>query len=219
MIGPPSDEAPPAQAAAEADPPAPPRGRRRRQALIGGTTALVIGGFVALLVMGLVASRTSTALDDAIREGRPRPAPDFSLPILVNGAALGRRDGEPLALSELRGRPVVVNFWASWCVPCKREAPRLEAAWQRHRRGGLVMLGVDVKDLTQDALAFVRRYGQKYPSVRDKSDDASEAYGLTGVPETFFVDRQGRVVAHVLGEISSRQLEDGIGFITARRRN
>lgn len=81
------------------------------------------------------------------------------------------------------------------------------------------MLGVDVKDLTQDALAFVRRYGQKYPSVRDESGDASEAYGLTGVPETFFVDRPGRVVAHVLGEISSRQLEDGIGFITARRRS
>lgn len=219
MIGPPSDKAPRAQAAAEAHPPAPPRGRRRRQALIGRTTALVIGGFVALLEIGLVASRTSTALDDAIREGRPRPAPDFSLPILVNGAALGHRDGEPLALLELRGRPVVVNFWASWCVPCKREAPRLEATWQRHRRGGLVMLGVHVKNLTQDALAFVRRYGQKYPSVRDKSDDASEAYGLTGVPETFFVDRQGRVVAHVRGEISSRQLEDGIGFITARRRS
>ncbi|MEW6581333.1 MAG: redoxin domain-containing protein [Actinomycetota bacterium] len=190
---------------------------RRRQLVVGAVSLALAGGVVALLVAGLVARGTSTALDDAIVAGRPRPAPAFSLPILVNGRAIGRRDGQQLSLSDLRGRPVVLNFWASWCTPCKSEAPRLEAAWVRHRGQGVVMLGVDVQDLSDDARAFVRRYRQTYPSVRDRHDATFTAYGLTGVPETFFVDGGGRVRAHVIGEISTRQLDEGIALVTTTR--
>jgi len=172
---------------------------------------------VALLVVGLRAKQTSTGLDDAIVTGQPRPAPAFSLPLLANGEALGRRDGAPLALTDLRGRPVVLNFWASWCEPCKAEAPRLEATWRAHRATGAVVLGVDVQDLRDDALDFMRRFGQTYPSVRDGGDDTYRAYGLTGLPETFFIDRAGRVRAHVIGEVSARQLEDGLAVARSRQ--
>lgn len=196
-------------------------GRRRHSwlgSLIAGTGVLAIAGVIALLVVGLLASRTDTAISDALAVGEAYEAPDFSLPVLANGAAIGRKDGQRLTLSRLRGRPVVLNFWASWCDPCKREAARLKSAWRRHRRSGLVMLGLDVQDLSSNAMTFIREHGQTYPSVRDKSDDAYRAYGLTGVPETFFIDRQGMVRARVVGEIFDRQLERGIAMVTTREK-
>ena len=188
-----------------------PRGRRR-QVVFGALGAVLILGVVSLLVIGLIANKTSTALDDAILAGKPRPAPDFTLPLLANAAAINRKDGAELALRELRGHPVVLNFWASWCDPCRREAPRLDQAWRSHRGDGVVVLGLDNQDLSEKALAFIRRYKQAYPSVREGGDGNYRAYGLTGLPETFFIDAQGLVRAHVIGEISTRQLEEGIAL-------
>ena len=186
----------------------------RRQLIIAAASLATVGAFVAVMVVGLLASRGNNELVEAVAAGKARPAPAFSLPILANGAAIGRADGQELALADLRGKAVVLNFWASWCTPCKAEAGRLEAAWRKHRAAGVVVLGLDVRDLSEDALAFIDRYGQTYPSVRDKGDGAADAYGLTGVPETYFIDAEGLVRVHTIGEVSAEQLEAGIAAIT-----
>jgi cytochrome c biogenesis protein CcmG/thiol:disulfide interchange protein DsbE len=151
---------------------------------------------IALLVYGLVASGESTTLDDAIRRGERPPAPDMALPKLGGG-------GE-LSLADLRGKPVVLNFWASWCDPCKDEAPALERAQKRLAKAGGTVLGVTVEDATTDSQAFVREHKLTFPSVRDVDAKLGKAYGRTGVPETFVIDRQGRVVAISRGQIDDR---------------
>lgn len=197
--------------------PAPLKQRRsRRQILVGVVAVILIGGFTALLVVGLAANKVDTRIDSAIARGELKKPPEFTLPVLANGSPVGKRVGEPLSLSELRGHPVVVNFWASWCDPCKREAPILEAAWQATRGRGVVVLGIDIQDLSEKARAFIARYGQTYPSVRDKGDGTYRAYGLTGVPETFFLDRAGRVRVHWIGEINARQIAQGLDLILAK---
>jgi cytochrome c biogenesis protein CcmG, thiol:disulfide interchange protein DsbE len=106
---------------------------------------------------------------------------------------------------------VVLNFWASWCVPCKSEAPRLEAAWRRWRGRGVVVVGVDAQDFSGDARRFIRRHSLTYPNVHDGPGNVLPDYGVTGFPETYFVDRRGRLVGQrVQGEISAEKLVFGI---------
>jgi cytochrome c biogenesis protein CcmG/thiol:disulfide interchange protein DsbE len=121
-------------------------------------------------------------------------APNFSLPRLD-------QDGR-LQLASLRGQAVVLNFWASWCVPCKAEAPLFEAAWQRWRGRGVVVIGIDSEDFSGDARRFARHFGLSYPLVRDGSPRTKDSYGVTGFPETFFVNRKGRLVGHIAGPIA-----------------
>ncbi len=119
------------------------------------------------------------------------PAPDFVL-TLFDGydGGLGR---STVSLAELRGRVVVINFWASWCVPCEEEAPDLEAAWRAYRERGVVFLGVDWADNHGDALAYLRRFGITYANGPDLGTKIGPRYGIGGVPETFIVDPNGDV--------------------------
>lgn len=121
----------------------------------------------------------------ALARGRHPPAPEFTLP---------RFDGGTLRLSALRGRFVILNFWASWCIPCKDEAPLLERAWRQYRDQGLVVVGVNIQDLEPEARNFIRETKTTYLEVRDRDGSVSRAYGTTGVPETFFINREGRIV-------------------------
>ena len=149
--------------------------------------ALVTGLF--LLLVWKVASQDEGASRKLQRGETPR-APAFTLDRLD-------RPGK-LSLAAYRGRPVVLNFWASWCVPCKEEAPLLEAVWRNHRDEGLVVVGVDINDLRSDARRFARQNRMSYPLGFDGIGETSTDYGLTGVPETFFIARSGRLVCERL---------------------
>jgi cytochrome c biogenesis protein CcmG/thiol:disulfide interchange protein DsbE len=129
------------------------------------------------------------------------PAPVFSAKRMDGGGTFD--------LASLRGRPVVVNFWASWCEPCKQEAAALERAWQRYRKQGVVFVGIDYHDVTGDARRFLSHHGVTYLAVLDGSGKIGDRYGLTGVPETFFVNRSGRLVGrHILGPITLAKWAD-----------
>src|SRR5439155_26264033 len=114
-----------------------------------------------------------------------------------------------LQLASLRGKADVLNFWASWCLPCNKEAHTLERAWKQ-RDGRLVVLGVDINDFSGDARKFMRKHGLTYPVVHDNKNLTSPKYGFVYLPETFFVDRRGRVVGHVAGQVTASDLRDGI---------
>ena len=168
--------------------------------LAGQALAVVaVVGLLALLVWK-VTHQPGSGVEKALSAGKHPPAPLFTLP---------RLDGPGrLALASLRGKAVVVNFWASWCRPCKEELPVLEQTWQRYRSRGLVVVGVDAQDFTGDAKRFAQKYGITYPIVHDGPGATLGDYGVTGFPETFFVDRAGRLVGvHISGSIlSTRQI-------------
>jgi len=173
--------------------------------------------FIGLLVYGIESKGPDDAIDGALSEGRAATAPAFTLEVLDRGTVPERlrrplggalADGR-LSLSELRGTPVVLNLWASWCTPCRQEAPRLQAGWERWGRRGLAYLGLNIQDLRGDARGFASKFGITYPSVRDARRGVADSYGATGIPETFFVDRRGRVVGHVIGVVSERELAVG----------
>ena len=102
-----------------------------------------------------------------------------------------------------------MNFWASWCIPCRKEAPILTASARAHA-GKVVFVGIDVRDLTSDAKAFLREFNVPYVSVRDRDDRTFLVYGLIGVPETYCLDTAGRIVAHTPGAVTRAVLEAGI---------
>jgi cytochrome c biogenesis protein CcmG/thiol:disulfide interchange protein DsbE len=130
-------------------------------------------------------------------------APGFRLPRIDTPGKL--------SLGSYRGKAVVLNFWASWCVPCKQEAPRLEAASRKWAGRGVVVIGVDSQDFTGDARRFAERYRLTYPLVHDGPGRTRERYGVSGFPETFFVDRRGRIVGdHIQGPVSEKALDENI---------
>jgi len=198
----------------------------RRRRLGTGLAVLVAALFIALLAFGISAQSPNSTIDDRLAQGRTAPAPAFDLAILQRGnpgRVLRARLAQPFATGrltsrELRGTPVVLNIWASWCDPCRQEASLLEQAWRtvgRPRR--ILFLGLDQQDVTGDALSFLRSYGIDYPSVRDPENDVPRSYGATGVPETFFISASGEVVDHVIGVISLRQLRQGLSAAQAGR--
>jgi cytochrome c biogenesis protein CcmG/thiol:disulfide interchange protein DsbE len=185
----------------------------------GRWAGLVVAAlFVALLVYGLASKGADDAITSSLAEGKAPPAPAFTLEVLEKGdlpPRLERRIGAAfadgrVAVRELRGGPVVLNMWASWCTPCREESPRLRDGWERFGPQGVAFLGVNIQDLRGDARDFSREFGLTYPSVRDARRGVADDYGATGIPETYFLDARGRVVAHVVGVVSARHLAAGI---------
>ena len=163
----------------------------------------VTGVAVMAVVLGIRLTHHTASVAPKVDKGVVVPAPTFSLPRL-NGAG-------KLALASLRGKAVVLNFWASDCLPCKREMPRIEAAARRYS-GRAVVVGIDVEDAKGPARAFLERYGATYPVVYDPNGVTLAPYGVAATPQTFFVDRRGRLVPpHILGPASAEQLAAGIG--------
>jgi len=172
-----------------------------RFALQGAAVALVVS-LVVLLVWQVTTKDAGAGLVSAVEDGEKPAAPPLALPALDGGGTI--------SLAAYRGKAVVLNFWASWCEPCKREAPMLEEAWQRHRDRGLVVVGIDAQDFERDARRFVERYGLTYPIAYDGPGETLPRYGLSGFPETWWIDRRGRLVAYSRGEFSREELERNI---------
>lgn len=153
---------------------------------VAQTAALIgVAALLGLLVWKVAFGSTKGAADE-LAAGKLVHAPAFTLDRLD-------RDGR-LGIADLRGKAVVVNFWASWCVPCRDEAPVLQKTYERYRDRGLVVLGVDVNDFRKDARRFMERYGLTYPVVYDGKGSTVGRWGVRGFPETFFVDRSGKLV-------------------------
>ncbi len=171
-------------------PPATPS--RRRTVWLVVVLGLLLA-FVALLAFGL-RPKASTALQG-------HPAPNFEL-AAFNGEFAGQR----FSLADLRGEVVVLNFWASWCVECDKEMALLERAWRDYRERGVWLIGVDYLDIDRAGLAYLGRFGITYPNGPDVGSRLFQDYQCTGVPETFFIDREG-VIRHVqIGPISQPRL-------------
>ena len=169
---------------------------------------LAAAALVGLLVYGVAQRSDNRTLDSAVKSGKAPAAPDRSLPVL--GDNTSRR-----TLASFRGKPVVLNFWASWCTPCRQEAPLLERAQRRLAAHGGTVLGITYRATTPDARAFVRRYGLTYPSLRDVDGKLAEDYGTRALPETFVIDRQGRVRAISRGVVSQRFLDSALNEVGA----
>ena len=134
------------------------------------------------------------------------PAPDFELTTF---------DGQLIRLSDQRGKVVVINFWASWCIPCREEAPVLEATWRDYRESGVVFIGVDYLDNEREALAYIEEFDLTYPNGPDLRTRIAQAYRIQGVPETFFVDRSGMLRGVHIGPITEAQLVSRIETLLA----
>jgi cytochrome c biogenesis protein CcmG/thiol:disulfide interchange protein DsbE len=175
--------------------------RRGKLVLQVGAVALV-ALLLALLGWRVADRQAGKNVASAAIDGDKPKAPAFTLPELG-------REGE-VSLASLRGKAVVVNFWASWCVPCRDEAPAFQAAWERWREAGVVVLGVNAQDFASDARSFIDRYGVTYPNVHDGEGSTLGDYGVTGFPETAFLDAEGRIVVFEQGPVDEADIEAGI---------
>jgi cytochrome c biogenesis protein CcmG, thiol:disulfide interchange protein DsbE len=153
-----------------------------------------------LAVIGLLAFGLLSKGSAKIAVGEP--APDRSLPTLP-GPGRG-------SIAAYRGKWVLVNLWASWCIPCREEAPVLQRFYERNRADGTTVLGIDVQDNRDDALAFLRSHPTTYPQLRSVGDERSAAFGSTGVPENFLVDPRGRLALIWRGPVDDRFLRERV---------
>jgi cytochrome c biogenesis protein CcmG/thiol:disulfide interchange protein DsbE len=162
----------------------------------------LVAGLLGLLVWKVAHQVGDSTVASDLRDGKEPAAPAFTLQRLDTDA--------DLESSSLKGKVQVLNFWASWCVPCRDEAGLLQSASTEWRSRGVVVLGIDHQDLSSDAQAFMRHYRLNYPVVHDAGDKLYQSYGATGVPETFCVNRDGKVVAHVPGAVTRDTLDSCI---------
>ena len=162
-------------------------------------TAFAIACFLGLLIWAMLNRQPITGLSGVTMVNRP--APDFTLTTF---------QGTKISLQSLRGKPVIINFWASWCPPCRIEAPLLENTWRAYKNRDLVFLGVNIQDRKEDALSYMREFNITYPNGPDPDGEIAIDYGVSGLPVTFFVARNGEVVRRWVGDIEKNVLLSSI---------
>jgi cytochrome c biogenesis protein CcmG, thiol:disulfide interchange protein DsbE len=168
---------------------------------------LVVGAITWVAVAGNDDGSGTTVVPAAVRDGGPKvgdDAPDFTLQTL---------DGKTVKLSDYRGTPVVLNFWASWCNPCREEFPRFRDELAAHP-GRFAVLGVDYKDIASDARKFAKSQRATWPMLDDPASAVSAAYGIRAVPQTFFIRRDGTIAQRYYSEPTADEFTAALAKIT-----
>src|SRR6266487_553658 len=182
------------------------KNKRRRRILIFCGVSLLNVGLLALILTQLLTPATNSVSDPLVGH----PAPNFSLVLLrpENGKST-------LSLSNFKGKAVVLNFWASWCEPCKEEAPLLESSWKQMQAQGkdVVFLGIDDQDSNNNGLSFVQLNRLTYPIVVDADGSVTIKYGLTSLPDTIFINRNGTVLSRVSRQLTTQALSSSLKSI------
>lgn len=173
-----------------------------RRGLTPGTLFLGVGLFAVFAVIGLQLIRNNAT------QPTSGPAPDFTMALY---------DGGQFSLSEQRGNWVVVNFWGSWCGPCRDEAPELQQAWEKYQDDGVMIVGVGFRDVESAARAFLRDYNITYPNGNDDGLRITARYAVTGAPETYIVDPDGNVQAFMIGPLPVGWLDRTLADLIASR--
>lgn len=188
---------------------------RRTTAVAVWLGALAVAAVVATLAVMELRTRGTSSIGGftvanykARAEVENTPAPDFELPSLDGGT--------PIALSSFRGHVVVLNFWASWCAPCRLEAPGLRRVSERYRDRGVRFLGVDYRDDDAAGRAFVDEFRLRYPSVTDPSGSRAYDYELIGFPTTFIIDPAGTIRYRFVGYLEEEVLEEALNDVLTR---
>jgi cytochrome c biogenesis protein CcmG/thiol:disulfide interchange protein DsbE len=182
-----------------------------RRLILPGLVVAAAAALLALLAFGVSHQGTSSSIDAAVQRGAFPAAPDASRALPILGSA-GKE-----SLADLRGKVVVLNVFASWCDPCKAEAPILEQTQRSLARKDATVLGVTYLDNSSDSEQFVRQWHLTYPVVRDVSGNFVRSFGTTGVPETFVIDRRGRIVALRRYQLDGQWLRQTLPRVLAER--
>ncbi len=167
------------------------------------TGGIILTFAIVLALLGLLGWGLVKAQKGPVENG---PAPDFTLQGF---------EGNTVALNDLRGQVVVINFWASWCPPCREEAAYLERTWRKYKDQGVVFIGVDYVDTEKEALAYIEEFDITYINGPDIGTLISDAYNIQGVPETFFIAKNGEVRGVHIGPIFSPDLDEKIEDLLA----
>jgi cytochrome c biogenesis protein CcmG, thiol:disulfide interchange protein DsbE len=187
--------------------PAPGRkGPRKRSITIFVVVSLLNAGLLVFLWTQLLTPAQNAAQVHDPLVGHP--APNFTLD------ALSLHPAAPISLANFKGKPLVLNVWNSTCVPCVNEAPLLQSLWQRVQSRGVVFIGIDFQDIKSDGLSFLQKYGITYPNVLDANGSTAISYGVTGTPETLFINRQGVVVSRVISELTEQTFQSNLQLIS-----
>lgn len=176
----------------------------RRKLIIFMCLCLVLACLFALLAIGLNNRSSVTGLSGVTRVGKP--APEFSIPLLGGGT---------IELSAHLGDPIVLNFWASWCPPCRQESPVLERAWRKYSGRGVQFVGVNIQDSPHDGQAYLDEFDLTFPNGIDSDGVVTVDYGVIGLPVTFFIGADGTVEGRWVGELPEEKLVDWVEALIA----
>lgn len=183
------------------------KNKRNRRIVIFCVISLVNVGLLALILTQLLTPATHSVTDPLVGH----PAPNFTLVLLHTDSSKNT-----LSLSNLKGKPIVLNFWASWCQPCKEELPLLENAWiqMQTQNKNIVFLGIDFQESNSDASSFLLQHGITYMAGLDTDGSIANKYGVSSLPQTFFIDRHGTVTSREPQELTAQELSSNLQSIT-----
>jgi cytochrome c biogenesis protein CcmG, thiol:disulfide interchange protein DsbE len=173
------------------------------QRLGPASVALLVGFILFASVVGI------QLMARGVTQPTSGQAPDFALTTF---------EGDTFRLSDLRGKVVVLNFWASWCGPCRDEAPTLQSLWERYREQGVIVVGVDYADTESGARKFIEEFGITYPNGPDMGTRIADEYNIQGVPETFVINQQGNVVQFIIAPVQPGQVDATIDRLLAENK-